>query len=1128
MSQESPFNSNTFGNTLSLRVDGNYLSTMSISPSGRDAVLAGRRGLFVIDLDDPFAAPRWLHHETSWEVADVQWSPHRSKPSWVVSTSNQKAMVWNLARPSHDAIEHVLHSHTRAITDINFHPHHPELLATCSVDSFVLSWDLRSPRKPINSWSDWRAAASQVKWNYKNANILASTHDNHILIWDTRKGAIPLAKIPAHNARINGIDWSRSQEEKLISCSNDMSVKFWDVKNSPNKPVYTIRTDFPVSRARHTPFGDQVCGIMPARGGQNSVYILKYKDESGESRLKPSYIFKGHTEPVKDFLWRTRHSENATVDDREFQLVTWSADCDLRLWPIHEDIYDNFNYKKNQPLKTPLPDHEYRTYRQEPPVAPKNNLIIRRRNTNMISSRGSFTLHNDQFNHLNWIAGIRIGQSAVEQLDVKVGDSSLPANLAEEVSNVGHKFPKIRFERISVSTGNLVISLNGPWKDELIFIRVEINFPSEYPSPEGIPHFSIEETHELTEEDRKEMLTNLDEIASKYCALKRFCLEPCLRYLLGEKVNLDIEQEEDDLTLDPFSIPYEDANGSDISVDVSSISDRDSGVDSDDDAVAVPDVSKPTFDSTPVPKGCGAIWTASGHLVCFFISNEDKKAPQQVFKFGQQGFGLMNGLKGKKIENGLDIANNRGDSDEDSSDVSSEGSFSDDLDILRYDRLYKTKATIENAASNQGTHTSKSKQSKNLVTIHDFRHLIPAKMELAYEYRVLGDTPENLSKCNALVAEKYGYKDLADCWKLLSIILVKEVQFEDKLDLAIRSGIVPKEESVNRFYWGSHPFGGRWLAKMIMSYYERLGNVQMLAMLSCIMHEHFENRDRPGVPINTPYSIGPPASDRASVRQNSRGPMVSFDTRSPHGSYRPFVSRNRLSSVSTASISESLGGSPGDMHFSNRRGIRLQSITPSNPNPSDSFSAFMGRSPGALTPSSLSSGGNVFSRAFQKSMTNGVSVTAPGVSIQMLNVEDLDLYEGVYSMSLLDTLDRDKLQMYRSEYADLLFCWGLPVSRAKILKFNHDGGRIGGQSEHLGGVGWLKNSAPGIWDGVRLQRKCQFCHLLSRERLVVCTVCNHLLHAECALQWWEQERMEECCSGCGCRCLDHRLREIEI
>ena len=93
-----------------------------------------RQGLHIIDLDSPYSPPRHLPHHTPWEVADVQWSPFSSRDSWVVSTSNQKALVWNLEMSDpRSSIEHVLHAHTRAITDINFSAHHPDILATLEI-----------------------------------------------------------------------------------------------------------------------------------------------------------------------------------------------------------------------------------------------------------------------------------------------------------------------------------------------------------------------------------------------------------------------------------------------------------------------------------------------------------------------------------------------------------------------------------------------------------------------------------------------------------------------------------------------------------------------------------------------------------------------------------------------------------------------------------------------------------------------------------------------------------------------------------------------------------------------------------------------------------------------------------
>jgi hypothetical protein len=45
-----------------------------------------RKGLFIIDLENPYEPPRVLHHLTKWEVADVQWNPHFSRENWIAST----------------------------------------------------------------------------------------------------------------------------------------------------------------------------------------------------------------------------------------------------------------------------------------------------------------------------------------------------------------------------------------------------------------------------------------------------------------------------------------------------------------------------------------------------------------------------------------------------------------------------------------------------------------------------------------------------------------------------------------------------------------------------------------------------------------------------------------------------------------------------------------------------------------------------------------------------------------------------------------------------------------------------------------------------------------------------------
>ncbi|KAG5420935.1 hypothetical protein I9W82_000025 [Candida metapsilosis] len=1239
-----PYESPTFGKSLSLRVDG-AIGAMSLSPNGRDAVLAGRRGLFLIDLDDPFTPPRWLHHITSWEVADVQWSPHASaKPSWCVSTSNQKALLWDLNRPSNNAIEYILHSHSRAISDINFHPFDPEMLATCSIDTFAFCWDMRTPRKPVAKWADWRAGAIQVKWNHENPYELASTHDNSLYIWDTRKGALPIFKVAkAHQGKINGLDFSQGLKN-IITCSNDRTIKFWDLDSDAAKkaiaefdyfegatgtsikPSVVVEADFAIARARSLPFGsDKACGVMPLRGGNNAVHIINYEEahqqylttgETQQYKGSSVYSFVGHHGPIKDFLWRTRHESyegfTSKSNWKEYQMVTWSdSDVDLKLWPSDDKLYRSVNYDptffnvfKND-SETDLSttgeserqvEYNYATYCQEPEVTiddlAKTNggdLLSALTSYQILERRRQSGLELSQFDHLNWISGVRMGHAGDgDRKNSSVyGDSESPSNLGEEVSIVGHKFPFVRFEKISVSTGDLVISLRGPipvqnskptdhrksvdsaensrlaltavnstrdkslvsedgketehksqaeenlqdaeveesnenvTEQKLVFIRVALSFPRSYPYLEQVDfeklskkkahklqksnsiEFSIEETHELIKEVRVEMEKQLEQIAYFYTnKYQQFCLEQCLRYLMGEKVDLDDEAmaETRGEMIDDNASYLPEVGDEDWVDDLINQQPGFHGYSSGEDAEfddLIPGISANTtinraqsphstnvnysgnigqdnFDSTPIPKGCGAVWAPNGQLICFFIPKNN-----QVTAIGKN---THQGLKQTGLDN-IRVSNlENDDSDSENSEreyhetSSSDEYFDDDLEeILKHDASSRNRApgplrsnlvlgsrfiasevnhksslkkftshgeSLSNYKSSIKDDRKKGNQNftegiKNVVMIIDFGHLLPNRIELAREYKLVGDRPENLAEHNAKIAAKYGLDEIFQVWKILEIILSNDFKEDNRVSHLARVSAAVKSNTMLSI-WGTHPFGCAWLIREIFKYFAERQNTQMLASMSCVLHttpyitHHSERTDE----YDSVMGI-----DLSSHQSSHTDPVKHSDYNSWQ---KPLHTRSSSRNIdyphSVTSSFENHSARTDSMDrfgYGKRVGHSFSALT--SKNGSQSSLAETPSSFRASTPKSTSHMSVSKFRNGKGAVTEFKHQPPPVVSIQMQNEEELDLFEDSYSSLLPEFLDSSDMKMYRSQYAETLYEWDLPIHRLEVLKFNYEG-----------------------------------------------------------------------------------------
>ncbi|KAF9918612.1 hypothetical protein BX616_007350 [Lobosporangium transversale] len=816
---------------------------------------------------------------TKWEVADVQWNPHFSRENWIASTSNQKALIWNLNYNAPRAVELILHAHNRAISDINWSPFHPDLLATCSVDTFVHLWDLRTPKKPVNSFCAWTAAATVVKFNRKDEFTLASAHDTKVEVWDTRKGSSPYISIPAHRQRINGIDWSRKHRNHIVTCSLDKTIKFWDIDDT-SQPHNEIVTKSPVWRARHTPFGHGIL-TMPQR--TETALSLWNRGRSSE----PVCRFEGHTDTVKEFVWRIRDNEDNS-GQRLFQLVTWSKDQHLRLWPISEKMLEAMDHNATTPadIAPYPPNYEKMSFRDPPPLriaaTPSRTVSTLRvlagnrmstmtpfrtsmstRTVGPLGNHGVLYRERKAPSPLVWVQGVRMAKPSG---DLGMPDRASPQTVATEIAAVGQKFQNVKFEKVNVAGRTCTISLNGLRTNEGVpFLRVNITFPQFYPK-QAPPTFEIQKTGMLSMALRAQIAANLDRIAATHASRGLPCLEAIIRCLLGEDKRdeamdkgLD-DSDEDDTIVNPLRK----SRG------------RDAGTMDEKDQMV------------PFPCLCGAVFATNGKLVTFFSKLRTPHAASSSIPItGRSSTLIKTSYTYTHPRTYASMGEYKAFSRLPSSTEGLAGTVSrivadtdDQDDLWPMPNLFakpKPKhelVRVTRNAKDQPGYYKQQPQSRSTLYLKDITHLLPVSPRLAAAYTLNGDNVSEICEQNALQARHLGRLDLYKIWKLAALILTLSVPMDPVtfemhkaeiskmnsqthpvklLDLMNRStsarqrrdsgtAFVPVLEDTfyQKVRWGNHPLG-RELVDVLFSYLERHGDIQMLALLSCVFKDPFRN-----------------------------------------------------------------------------------------------------------------------------------------------------------------------------------------------------------------------------------------------------------------------------------------------
>ncbi|KAK3394261.1 hypothetical protein B0H63DRAFT_426202 [Podospora didyma] len=1204
---KSAFDSESFDADGTIHVDG-LVGSATISPSGRDVALASPEGLTIIDLDSPWSPPRRLSsHGLPWLVVDVQWSPFAARDYWVASTANHRCLVWNLNLrddSSSGAIEHSLQAHTRAITDINFSAHHPDSLATCAVDGYVHCWDLRRPRQPVLTFCDWFAGATQVKYNRQDPHILASSHDRWLHIWDDRKTVEPLRTISAHTSKIYGVDWNRTRSTGIVTCSLDKSIKFWDYGKGDELPERVIRTDFPVWRARHTPFGWGLLAMPQNEPGNLYLYDRRSApDVPIDGTVEPVAVFPGHgNHKVKEFLWRNRGGVSSDgMDNREFQLVSWGEDNLLRLQKAEPKFLESVGYVRGAPVRKNLNITRkgaiYKTFRtvddsvhrdrrsptmsdprpgsggQYRPSALSLGLHTRLRRVGPMWKTTSMKAKNNSGKdvdksqlQIGWMKGITMskrkpGSDTPGQFGSKDGGLFSPSfddgwgepeTIQDEFLRISNRLPNVKWENIDMDALTLNASLKGPWGEngETIFIKVKVDIPTSYPKVKA-PKFLIEKTSFMSDDVHKKIEHELQELANRFLKRKQNCLDVAFTYLLGE---VDLENSTSffknvrDLD-DELDVLADESSSEDDENDIptggsASMSQELTASTELDPTTSLAPTQRPAV--APLPRYCGARFSNDGRLVCFFPTKEEKAkglfAVPAVDTYRERpkgeptfaGFGRLSHDSPPPKHRFLDDTSATDDQSEESDDSESTSSTDSEPTTVHKISLWyqpgrhfkKTWSADDSmrssgggtgAGTGTGTGTSRKKpgKPKNSITIYDLRSELPSKKEFAQEYAIFGDGADVCTH-NAIVAGKYGYHDLVHIWNYAAMLLrndipleLHEQQHRNESILVIakevagrtRDGGSQSGSDINlsgRVRWGHHPLAQK-LIDDLFDYFEGMGDVQMLAMLSCIFGDstaedsvayaesHLTQPETP-LPMKAPsfsldYFPTDPAlwnihyrshaSSAVTTPRTAHTPVLYADSQGSdevigmieHGSNSyscgetpPRFGRDHLRDVDHT---QSLSTSPNNRFFHRSNSTMAAAFAASLPR---TLAGIVSGSPPEPPRKRPSPADTILSNLAPSSITWGASTVfgaapePPGTARTSLSDDDFRRDEllcmvpvavscvpenqflfdddGWLSTPLLHPNRSQLYSNYRYAYAEMLQMWGLPLSRLEIMKFN--------------------------------------------------------------------------------------------
>ena len=523
-------------------------TTLCLSRDGRLGLLASRRHLAILDMEEPADITRKVARSSRWEVGGAGWNPHAQFCSTIALCCNDKLELYTCTGSGDLSPGQSVRGHTRQVTSLHWSCTEPPLLASAGLDGATHVWDIRDLRRPSQTYNTI-VGAGHVRWS-RDGQFLATAHEGDVKLWDARcprdeagPGPGPLSCVSVHMSRVHSVDWSLAHPATLVTASSDCTVKFHSVtrakqvQTSATQPSLT--TSVPVWSARHTPFGDGLVTVLVPHFGAHDHSLFLWNNNNLSA---PVHTFVGHRDVILDFEWRRCLSGERSGD---YQMVTWARDQTLRMWTVDTDVQYRCGVDEDD-LESLSASSD--TEAEEEAAVEAVETISVNKEKEVTSEVGAST----PVVHRKDPVLAKITESPVKEHSP---ESTLENTLQQEFAllETNLNFIQILDRDLDRRTCR-VIANTGHSR-----LLISIAFPTSYPVNTA-PVFTFLKGSTLIQQNRSKILRMLQDTALTHVRRNRACLELCLRQLevmLDQMNQEEIADEEATKTTFPFVRPVD-------------------------------------------------------------------------------------------------------------------------------------------------------------------------------------------------------------------------------------------------------------------------------------------------------------------------------------------------------------------------------------------------------------------------------------------------------------------------------------------------------------------------------------------------------------------------------------------